>query len=52
LDNIVGHFVKVDKVPRMSSDRNVMYEQISNRLYILENYFYSQQFLNEMVNHD
>jgi hypothetical protein len=53
LDKIVGHFMHVDRLPYRSADKNIKYEQIVNRLYVLENYFYSQSFLNEtMGSHD
>jgi hypothetical protein len=47
LDRLVGHFVQIEKLPHNSTDKNIKYEQISSRLYILQNYFYSQDFLND-----
>ena len=51
LDKIVGHFMQIEKIPG-SQLKNQQHEQISKRLHILEDYFYSQKFLNEMMNYD
>lgn len=48
LDSIAGHFVQIEKVAD-SRHKDEKYEQICNKLHILEDYFYSQQFLNEMI---
>lgn len=48
LDSIVGHFVQIEKVTD-SKHRDEKYEQIRRKLHILEDYFYSQKFLKEMM---
>lgn len=51
LDRIAGHFVQIERVSD-SKSKNERYEQICKKLHILEDYFYSQKFLNEMMGHD
>jgi len=52
LDRIVGHFVQIEKAPNVPEGRDAEHKQIAGRLSILENYFYSKQFLNETIDHD
>lgn len=48
LDSIAGHFVQIEKVAD-SKHKDEKYEQIRRKLHILEDYFYSQKFLKEMM---
>lgn len=51
LSGIVGHFVHIEKITD-SKLRDEKYEQIRMKLHVLEDYFYSQKFLQEMMDYE
>ncbi len=49
---IIGHFVSIRKTPESKLEMNKKYDEIKSQLYMINDYFNSVQFFNQILNHD
>lgn len=50
--DILGHFISIHKMPKNNVQREEAYRIISNKLYMLNEYFFSDQFFNQILHND